>query len=217
MGDVSWGYVISQILAGVYYTVLLTVVSFVVALVLGFPIALMRLSRWRAVRLIGTAYVEIGRGIPSIAWMLLVFYGLVGLTGAKPLPTAMVALSLVATSYVAENYRAALLEVPIGQWEAAQALGLTRRQLFWRVITPQGVGLAIPPSATYAIGLLKESAFASVIGVSDVTFRALTLSQSGQPGLAVFILAGVVYLLLSLPIAAASRWISHSARTRSAA
>lgn len=213
----QWGEITSTILEGAGTTVLLTIVAFGAALVLGFPVALMRLSRWWPLRAVGTVYVEVVRGVPVVAWLLLIFYGLVGLTGAEPIPTAMVALSLVATAYVAENYRAALLAVPIGQWEAAQALGLTRRQLFWRIIAPQGIGIALPPSATYAIGLLKESAFASVIGVSDVSFQALTLTQSGNPGLAVFLVAGLVYLALSLPIAIAARTIDGAVRRRSAA
>lgn len=213
----DWGLITSTLLSGVWNTVLLTVVAFAVALVLGFPVALMRVSRIRVLRWIGTTYVEIVRGIPVVAWMLLVFYGFVGLTGSDPMLTAMVALSVVATAYIAENYRAALLAVPMGQWEAAQALGLTRRQLFWRIIAPQGIGLALPASATYAIGLLKESAFASVIGVSDVSFQAITLSQGGNPGLPVFVIAGLVYLVLSLPIAICARWVDSAVRQRSAA
>lgn len=213
----DWGHITSTLFEGIWYTVLLTVVAFVVAMIAGFPIALMRVSRHRVLRWIGTTYVEVVRGIPVVAWMLLIFYGMVSLTGSDPMLTAMVALSVVATAYIAENYRAALLAVPMGQWEAAQALGMTRRQMFWRIITPQSVSLAVPPSATYAIGLLKESAFASVIGVSDVSFQAVTLSQSGNSGLPVFLIAGGIYLVLSLPIALTARWIDSSVRQRSAA
>jgi His/Glu/Gln/Arg/opine family amino acid ABC transporter permease subunit len=214
--NADWAELLSAVSTGIGLTVLLTVVSFALALVLGFPVALMRLSRHRPLRWIGTTYVEVVRGIPVIAWMLLVFYGLVWLTDAEPVPTAIVTLTVVATAYIAENYRGALLSVPVGQWEASQALGLTRRQLFWRIIAPQGVGMAMAPSATYAIGLLKESSFASVIGAHDVTFNALVATQSGEPGMAAFTVAGVIYLVLSLPIAAAARWLDHSMRRRSA-
>ncbi|OUZ11711.1 hypothetical protein BHE97_04190 [Aeromicrobium sp. PE09-221] len=216
MNQLDWGRVLEAIGAGIGYTVGLTVIAFLGGMILGFPVALMRVSRIRALRWIGTAYVEICRGVPVVAWMLLIFYGLADLIGTDPLIAATVALTVVATAYIAENYRAALLHVPLGQWEAAVSLGLTRRQLFWRVIAPQGVTIALAPSATYAIGLLKESAFAAVIGVSDIAFQARTLTQSGQPGLATFAVAGAVYLLLSLPIAAAARTIDRRMRTRSA-
>ncbi|QNL93716.1 amino acid ABC transporter permease [Aeromicrobium senzhongii] len=215
--NADWGLIVSTVLEGVGVTVLLTVVSMALALVLGFPVALMRVSRIAPLRWVGTSYVEVVRGVPVIAWMLLLFYGLANLTGSEPIPTAIIALTLVATAYVAENYRAALLSVPVGQWEAAQALGLKRSQLFWRIIAPQGIAVAMAPCATYAIGLLKESAFASVIGVSDVSFQALNLANGGQPALAAFLVAGAVYLVLSLPIAASSRWLDATLRRRSAA
>lgn len=212
----DWGLIFDALLSGVWTTVQLTAVAFAVALVAGFPVALMRVSRIAPLRWIGTAFVEIVRGIPVVAWLLLVFYGLVNLTDSDPMLTAMVALSVVATAYVAENYRAALLAVPLGQWEAAQALGLTRRQLFWRIIAPQGVSLALPASATYAIGLLKESSFASVIGASDVAYQAMVLHNGGNGGLPVFLVAGLIYLLLSLPIAVCARWVDSAVRKRSA-
>jgi ABC-type amino acid transport system permease subunit len=167
-------------------------------------------------RWIGTTYVEVFRGIPPIAWMLILFYGATEYVALTPLAAACLALGAVSGAYLAENYRAGISSVAQGQWESAQALGLSKRDTFWRIIAPQGIGVALPPSATFAVGLLKDSAVASVIGVSDVAFRALTVTQQGQPGMTVFLVAGLVYLLASVPLAFLARGADRWIRTRSA-
>ncbi len=204
------------LLQGLLTTAIITVSAFLIGAVLGIPVALARLSSIPPLRLLATAYVEIARGIPPIAWMLVLFYGLGRFVPLDPLLAACLALGAVATAYLAENYRAGIRSVADGQWEGAHALGLGGRDTFWRVIAPQGIGVALPPSAGFAVGLLKDSAVASVIGVSDITFQALTLNQQGNPGLPIFIGAGLIYLVVSLPIAVGARRLDALVRVRSA-
>lgn len=206
----------SFLLQGLWTTIVITIGSFLIGAVCGVPIALARLSKVAPLRWLATAYVEIARGVPPIAWMLLLFFGLGHYLKLSPLLAACIALGAVASAYLAENYRAGIHSVAVGQRESANALGLSGRDTFWRIIAPQGIGVALPPSAGYAVGLLKESAVASVIGVSDITFQALTLNQQGNPGLPIFIGAGLIYLLISLPIATFARRADSFIRTRSA-
>lgn len=206
--------VIPFLLTGLVTTVIITIGSFLIGAILGVPIALARLSRIAPLRWLATAFVEIARGIPPIAWMLLLYFGLSRLVRMPPLLAAVVALGIVAAAYMAENYRAGIKSVSEGQWEAARALGLNSTDAFWRVIAPQGVGVALPPSATFLVGLLKDSAVASVIGVSDIAFQAVTLTQQGNPGLPIFIGAGIVYLLLGIPLAVLARSTDKVVRTR---
>jgi His/Glu/Gln/Arg/opine family amino acid ABC transporter permease subunit len=208
--------ILLPILGGLSTTLIITVGAFCIGALVGIPIALARMSTVRVLRWAGTAYVEIFRGIPPIAWMLILFYGATEYVALTPLAAACVALGAVSGAYLAENYRAGISSVAAGQWESAQALGMSKRDIFWRIIAPQGIGVALPPSATFGVGLLKESAVASVIGVSDVAFRALTVNQQGEPGMAVFLTAGLVYLLASVPIAVLARSADGWVRARSA-
>ncbi|MDR6414483.1 amino acid ABC transporter permease [Pseudarthrobacter sulfonivorans] len=204
------------LLQGLGTTVIITFGSFLIGAVCAVPVALARLSTVVPVRWLATAFIEIVRGIPPIAWMLVLFYGLGRYVTLPPLLAACLALGAVSTAYLAENYRAGIQAVAGGQWEGAGALGLSNGDTFWRVIAPQGIGVALPPSASYAVGLLKDSAVASVIGVSDIAFQALTLNQQGNPGLPIFLAAGVVYLIVSVPMAVLARKADTFIRTRSA-
>ncbi|MFF0990811.1 amino acid ABC transporter permease [Kocuria nitroreducens] len=204
------------LLQGLWTTLIITVAAFTIGAVCGIPVALMRLSQVAPLRWLGTAYVEVVRGIPPIAWMLLLFYGLGRYVNLEPVLAASVALGAVATAFLAENYRAGIQSVAEGQWEGAGALGLSGRDTFWRIIAPQGIGVALPPSASFAVGLIKDSAIASVIGVTDIAFQALTLNQQGNPGLPIFFAAGLVYLIISIPVALLARRADSFIRTRSA-
>ena len=204
------------LLQGLGTTVIITLGSFLIGAVCAIPVALARLSEIAPLRWLATAFIEVVRGIPPIAWMLVLFYGLGRYVTLPPLLAACLALGAVSTAYLAENYRAGIQAVAGGQWEGAGALGLSNGDTFWRVIAPQGIGVALPPSASYAVGLLKDSAVASVIGVSDTAFQALTLNQQGNPGLPIFLAAGVVYLIVSVPMAVLARKADSFIRTRSA-
>lgn len=202
------------LLSGLVTTLVITIGSFMIGAVLGIPVALARLSTIAPVRWLATTFVEVARGIPPIAWMLLLFFGLSRVVKMPPLLAACIALGIVSAAYMAENYRAGIRSVAPGQWEASRALGFKGNDIFWRIIAPQGLGVAVPPSATYLVGLLKDSAVASVIGVSDISFQALTLTQQGNPGLPIFVFAGTVYLLLGIPLALIARGTEWFIRTR---
>ena len=202
------------LLQGLWTTVVITIGSFLIGAVCAVPVALGRLSEIAPIRWLATIYIEIVRGIPPIAWMLVLFYGLGRYITLPPLLAACLALGAVSMAYLAENYRAGIQAVASGQWEGARSVGLSGRDTFWRIIAPQGIGVALPPSTSYAVGLLKDSAVASVIGVSDIAFQAVTLHQHGNPGLPIFLAAGLVYLIVSVPMAILARKADSFVRTR---
>lgn len=212
--DTGFSATFQMLLEGVGQTVLVTVLAYMLAVLIGLFIALQRLSRHAVLRGIGMVYVELFRGIPSLVMVLLIFFGLSETVQLDPLTAAVCGLALVNAAYLAEYFRSGIESVPAGQWEAAMALGLTQRQMFWRIIAPQGLGVALPPATSQAIGLLKESAVVSAIGVADITFKALASSQRGAPPIEVFVMAGVFYLMLSIPIAALSRSVEVTMRKR---
>lgn len=195
-----------RLLDGVQFTLILTFGGFGIGALLALPVAAARASRRRLLRVVAVSYVETLRGVPPIAWLFILYFGLaqVGIRLAS-LTAGVVGIALIAAAYLAEIYRAGLRAVPRGQFEAARALGLATLPAYRHVIGPQAVVTVVPPAAAFLIGLLKDSAIASLIGVPDVTGLALRLTQEEFEGLAIFTAAGIVYFGLSVPLAAFAR------------
>ena len=212
--EVGIGTLFQIIGAGLGVTIVMTVVSFVVGSVIAVPIALMRTSRLWLLRAPAVAFIEIVRGIPVLVWLLIIYYGLGNFLPLEPLPAALIGLTLISGGYLAENFRAGIENVRSGQKDAAAALGLTPAHQFWRVIAPQAVNLAMPPSASYAVGLLKETAIAAVIGVADLIFLAQQEVARGTSAVTAFVIAGGFYLVLSVPLSYFSRYVDHRIRAK---
>lgn len=197
---------VSMLTEGLLTTALLTLISFVGGAVLAVPLTWLRFSRWTVVRAIVRAFVEIIRAVPPIVWLLIVYLGFgSGLLRLDSFQTGAVALAVVSAAYLSEIYRAGVLSVGTGQWEAARAVGLSDAAAFRTVVFQQAVPLIVPPAASYAIGLLKDTAIASVIGAKDITYFAFQQGRLGGDSIVVFLIAGVLYVALSIPIGYAAR------------
>lgn len=200
---------------GIGQTLLITATAFAIGAVLGLPLALLRRSQNLIIRAPAAFVIETVRAVPPIVVLFLIYFGLG--SGALQMSTfqaASIGLGLISMAYLAEIYRAGINSVHNGQWEATRALALPRRQTYTRVILPQSLIVVIPPAATFAIGLLKDSAVASIIGAQDITFRAFQETQATLQGLTIFGIAGILYILLSIPIAIVSRWTDHALRSK---
>lgn len=214
MSEVSIGGLFSAIGAGLSITVILTVVSFVVGAAVAVPLALARSSKMKLLRWPAIGVIDIARGVPPLVWLLIIYYGISPIVAIEPLPAALIGLSLISAAYLAENFRAGIDNVHLGQREAAMALGLTPGYQFWRVVAPQAVNIAMPPSASYAVSLLKDSAKASIIGVADIIFVAQLEVSRGAPAVLVFSIAAVLYLLVGIPLSYFSRYVDRVIRTK---
>lgn len=203
------------IAAGIGSTLLITTAAFAIGAVLGVGIAVARRSSSRIISGLARGWVEIVRSAPPVVWLFLVFFGLPE-AGVRfgPLIAAIATFGLIASTYISEIYRSGLSSVGAGQFEAAAAVGLDSVDSARFVIVPQVFRVIGPTMATYAIGLLKDSALASTIGVLDLAFRAgLEVQRTGQ-GLTIFGVVGLIYLLLSLPLAIVSRRVDNRLRAR---
>lgn len=206
---------LSPLLYGLVWTVALTISAFVIGAVLGALLLAARSGPVRVLRFLAMVLIQIIRGLPPLLWLFIIFFG-VGM-GIMPLPPFMAALigfSLIAAANMAEIYRGALASIPHGQWEASAALDLGRWSTIRDVVAPQLVRVALPSAAAYLIGLLKETAIASVIGVTDLAFFGRQLSQLTFKGLEVYAIVGLLYIALSVPIAWASRVADSRLRSR---
>ena len=201
------GEIFLGILAGVPWTLALTALSFAIGAVLGLGLCGLRMAPSTPLRLLGAAIILTFRAIPPIVWLFVIFFGIgTDYVPVGPFAAAAAGLGLITAANMAEIYRGALAAVHAGQWEAAAVLNLPVRSRFTDVIGPQLLRIALPSAATYVIGLLKDSAVASTIGVGEIAFQAYHMSQRTFHGLDVFAIAGVLYIAISLPIAFAARW-----------
>jgi His/Glu/Gln/Arg/opine family amino acid ABC transporter permease subunit len=185
-------------LLGAWLDVWITVISFVLACVLGMAIALLRTSGLRLFRWPAFVYVQLVRGVPLLVFLYWVYFGLavvlgVAFTGVQ---AAIIALTLTGSAYTAEIFRAALGGVESGQAEAATALGFARRSTFRFVVFPQAIRIALPPLGNTFVGLLKGATLISAIGVADMVFVAQQINLSYFTPFEPFTAVGVILIVL---------------------
>lgn len=201
-------------LLGAVNTLIYCLISFPIALLLGLVLALMSSSHLTWFKVPARTFIEIFRGTPMIAQIFIIYYG-VGAFLGNYAPTAklvnswtagVAALALNYAAYEAEVFRAGFLSVDRGQTEAAFSLGLTPRQNFFRIILPQATPLMIPPFVNDFIYMLKDSAIVSVISGAELTsvLTFWTTSHGSNPW-PLYIMAMVLYLVLSLPASYVAR------------
>jgi polar amino acid transport system substrate-binding protein len=187
-------------------TILLSVVSFPIAVAVGLLVALGRLygPRWLARPL--AAYVEILRGTPLMLQLYFLFFFLPELGVTVPAyATAIIGLSVNYSAYESEIYRAGLQAVPPGQMEAALALGMSRLQALRHVVVPQATRTVIPPVVNDFIALFKDTSVCSVVTVVELTKRYSILNMSTQATVELTLATGLLYLAMSLPLGILSR------------
>lgn len=208
-------FTLENILIGLQNTLLVTGTGFLIGSLLGFPLALARQYGHPLLRYLTWVTVDIVRGIPTILWLFLLYYTLAqGAVTMGPMTASIIAIAIIASAHMSENYRTGFKAVSTGQWESSRALGMSEPALLYWVVSPQVIRVSIPPSTTLAIGLLKESAIVSVIGVHDITYFAFTEVQRSLNGLQVYASIAVIYIALSLVLAYAGGRIEASLRRR---
>ncbi len=198
-------------------TVELTVLSFAVAVFLGMPVALARMYGPSWLRLLAVLYVEVFRGLPVMFILVFIYFGLPALAdltgiGLKldlhPMVAAVIGLGLNYAAYEAEVYRAGLGAVPVGQWEAAASLGMSRSLAFRRIILPQALRQLLPPMTNDLVALFKDTSVASAIAVVELNKEYLTQVRSDPTVVVVLgLITGALYLVMSVPLGFLSRWL----------
>ncbi|MBY3360055.1 ectoine/hydroxyectoine ABC transporter permease subunit EhuC [Rhizobium laguerreae] len=198
------------ILSGALATIELTVLSCVLALLMAFLAGLSLLSRYFGIRAIARTYVEFFRGT-SIFVQLFAAYFVLPLAGISlsPLQAGVLAIGMNGGAYGAEVVRAGIRSVGRDQTEATIALNLTRSQAMWWVILPQAVVVMLPSFGNLAIEIMKATAVASLVTVSELTFQAqMVRSQTGGTAMP-FLLIFVTYLLIASVLMTLVRWLER--------
>jgi len=191
-------------------TVLLSCVSFPLAVCIGLSVAVGRLYGPPAVRPVLAGYVEVLRGTPLMLQLYAIFFLLPKIGIALPaLAAAILGLALNYSAYEAEVYRAGLRAVPLGQFEAALALGLSKWQALRHVLVPQAVRIVMPPVTSDFIALFKDTSVCSAITVIELTKRYSVLALSTGRIVELAVVTALLYLCMSWPLALLSRWFER--------
>jgi His/Glu/Gln/Arg/opine family amino acid ABC transporter permease subunit len=199
------------LLAGTATTVLLTVMTMVIAVPCGMAVAALRLYAWAPVRAVATAYVELFRNLPLILVVYWAFYVLPITTGLglSPLATGLAALALNVTAYNAETFRAGINSIRKGQIEAAMALGMSRPQALRRVVIPQALRRVLPVLASTWVSLFKDTSLVSVIAVSELAYVSMQIRSQTFRVLEMLTAMAAIYWLLGYPQAKLVDWIQR--------
>jgi polar amino acid transport system permease protein len=185
----------------VRWTVLLTLISFLFGGLVGFAVAIVRIARSRLWRSMAITYIRIFQGTPLLLQLYLVYFG-ANLVGLRPDPwlSAALGLTFYASAFLAEVWRGCLEAIPIGQWDAARALGLSYPRQLRLVIMPQAFRIAIPPTVGIMVQLLKGTSLASIIGFTELTRAAQMVNNATFRPLTVYAIVAVLYFALCWPL-----------------
>ncbi|MEJ6017970.1 amino acid ABC transporter permease [Aeromonas caviae] len=184
--------------AGLIFTVLLTLITFVLGIVLGLSVALARLYGPAPLVMLVRFYVWLIRGTPLLVQLFLIFYGLpsAGIV-LDAFTAAVIGFTLNIGAYSSEIIRATLAAIPKGQWEAAYSIGMNWPQVMWRVILPQAARIAVPPLSNTFISLVKDTSLAAAVTVPELFQAAQRLASVTYEPLILYIETALIYLMFS--------------------
>ncbi|MEP4981455.1 amino acid ABC transporter permease [Ascidiaceihabitans sp.] len=207
---------ITFLLNGFGATILLSVTAAVLSMVIGLMVALPGMSDNRWIRFPSRIYIEFVRAIPLLPMLFWVFYGLPVVLKSMGISVsidafwgAIITLAISDSAFTAEIYRSGIQSISKGQTEAAKTVGLNYRQTMRYVILPQAIKRILPPLANQFIYIVKMSAFASVIGMQELTRRANELVVTEYRPLEIYTLLILEYLVLVLIISFFVRWLER--------
>ncbi len=189
--------VTEKLLTGFGVTCVIFLATLVAALPLGLAIAFCSMSRFKPLALLSRGFVWVIRGTPLMLQVIVVFYGPGLLWEGEALPrltAVLVAFIINYAAYFSEIYRGGIESVPKGQYEAAQVLGMTKRQVFFRVILMQVVKRIVPSMSNEIITLVKDTSLARIIAVREIIMEAQVFIKSNALIWPLFY-SGVFYLL----------------------
>jgi polar amino acid transport system permease protein len=193
------GKILPDLLRGLVVTIEATLLGYAVALVLGLLWAVLRRSPSRIVSQVVRWVVEFIRSTPLLVQLFFLFFALpsLGLTFSA-LVTGVVGLGLHYSSYTSEVYRAGIADVPVGQWEAATALNLPRRRVWFGVVLPQAVRKVIPTLGNYLIAMFKDSPLLLAITVPEMLHSAYDVGAKSLRFLEPMTIVGVLFVIVSV-------------------
>ena len=200
------------LLQGALGTLMLSALTILAGGLTGLGVALARVSPARPVRLAAAAWIQVIQGTPLLVLMGLCFFGpnIAGIGSVPALLAAALAMAINASAFLGEIWRGCIQSVHKSQWEAAECLGLTRWQRMVKIVLPQALRIATPPTVGFLVQIIKNTSIASlVIGYSELAYNAKILNNSTFQPFIYFGCAAILYFAMCYPLSRWSRYLER--------
>ena len=198
-----------RLLDGALMTIWLAVVTMMLAIPGGLLLAFMRLSRLRPVAGLATVFVEFFRATPLILQIYWIYYVLPAYFDVRlsQLATAILGLTCNVSAFNSETFRAGIVSIRKGQWNAARAIGMTELQVMRHIVLPQAVMRVLPALASTWVSLFKDTSLVSIISVAELSYVSLKIRSETYRILEVLTAMAVLYWLMGYPQAKLVDWL----------
>ena len=202
--------ILAQLAQGLVYTVWITLVCSATGMTVGLTVAGLRRMGSPVLISILDAYTYVFRGIPVLVLLFMVYFGLPSL-GLKVSPLLAMALSLglIASAYLAEVFRGALESVELSEILAAEAMGMSRLQVFTYIELPQMFRFAVPGMVNEFTSILKYSPFGYTVGIPEITKQAMSLTATTLRGIEIYLAVGILYFVIYRALLTGVHWLEH--------
>lgn len=190
-------FVAGPLLNGILVTLNITAMSLVISSIIGLATALLRLSDSSAARILSRGYMELVRNTPLLVQIFFIYFVISPVLGFSRFVSAVLALSLFEGAYASEIFRAGILSIDKGQWEAAYSIGLNRWNTYRHVILPRAIRRMLPPLVSQAISLIKDSALVSTIAIYDLTMQGEQIIAETYMVFELWFIIAAIYLLMT--------------------
>ena len=211
MGKMTIGQMVAQLASGMLISTQIFVITLLFSLPLGLVVAFGRLSKNRVISMIVKFYISIMRGTPLMLQLMVVYFGAyylfhIKVSSGYRLTATFIGFVINYAAYFAEIYRSGIQSMPIGQYEAAQILGYTKAQTFFKIILPQVIKRILPSITNEVITLVKDTSLSFTLSVAEMFTIAKALAAS-QTNMIPFVAAGIFYYVFNLIVAVVMEWI----------
>jgi polar amino acid transport system permease protein len=191
---------------GALWTIGLSLIALIGGGITGFLIALARVSPLKAVRLLSAGYVQLIQGTPLLVILFLGYFGLSAIGfQISSIVAAGASLTIYVAAYFGEIWRGCIQSVPRPQWEAAEGLGLSRTQRMVKVILPQAIRIATPPTVGFMVQIVKNTSLASVVGFVELARSGQIINNSIFEPFLIYTIIALIYFALCYPLSLFSR------------
>lgn len=211
MGKMTIQQMILQLAGGMGTSIQIFMVTLIFSLPLGLLVAFGRMSKSKLMQAVVKGYISIMRGTPLMLQLMVVYFGPYYLFGLKMgsgyrLWAVFIGFVINYAAYFAEIYRSGIQSMPVGQYEAAEMLGYSKTQTFFKIILPQVIKRIMPSITNEVITLVKDTSLAFTLSVMEMFSMAKALAAS-QTNMMPFVIAGVFYYIFNLIVAVAMEWV----------
>ena len=215
MSDFSFWDIVRNLLTGLQWTLLLSLVAFVGGGLIGLLVMTLRISRKAFPRNMARTYIELFQGTPLLMQLFLAYFG-IALFGIKTSAwvAASVALTLYTSAFLAEIWRGCVEAIPKGQWEASGSLAMSFTEQLRYIVLPQAIKIAIPPTVGFLVQVIKGTALASVIGFIELTKAGTMIANATFQPFVVYSCVALMYFVLCFPISLYSKHLEKKTNVR---